>query len=109
MVAEAFVPNPLNRPQVNHINNIKGDNRSENLEWVTLIENVRHSFMVLPVSMRNIAKGERNSHAKVTAADVISMRELRKRGVPTSEIAHRYGLKPSSAYYAITGRSWKHL
>ncbi|MCM3783681.1 NUMOD4 domain-containing protein [Neobacillus mesonae] len=42
LVARAFVCNPRCVKEVNHINEIKSDNRADNLEWVTRIENIRH-------------------------------------------------------------------
>lgn len=45
LVALAFIPNPNNYPVVNHLNGDRGDNRIENLEWTTVMDNSIHGII----------------------------------------------------------------
>jgi hypothetical protein len=68
LVALAFLPNPENKPTVNHKNGIKSDARLVNLEWATLSEQQLHSWRVLKRTTTSIPPhytGAKNPAAKV--------------------------------------------
>ena len=70
LVAQAFLPNPEGKREVNHRNGIKTDNRVENLEWVTPSENQKHA-----VTTGLKQSGEDNYNAKLTNEQARYVRE----------------------------------
>lgn len=62
VVAQAFIPNPNNYEQVNHINGIKEDNSANNLEWCTNIYNQEHAYRIGLKKTRLFAKIDKQSN-----------------------------------------------
>jgi hypothetical protein len=56
LIAIAFIPNPFDLPEVNHINGKRDDNRIENLEWISRKDNNRHAVEVLGKPPRNFIR-----------------------------------------------------
>lgn len=66
LVAQAFIPNPDNKPQVNHIDGDKTNNCIENLEWATAKENIQHCYRVLGYKGSHYGKlGKDNEQARI--------------------------------------------
>jgi DNA-binding transcriptional regulator YiaG len=77
LMAIAFIPNPKNKPCINHIDTHKLNNVVENLEWVTHKENMDHAYKHNLVSQKNKARGINHYYAKLTFEDIQEIRELR--------------------------------
>lgn len=102
LVAEAFISNPENKPQVNHINGIKTDNRLENLEWNTCSENQKHS---IKIGLRT-AKGIKNSQCKLNTNIVLNILNDKRQ---YKCISLEYGISISTISDIKRGYSWTHV
>jgi len=96
LMALAFIPNPENKPQVNHLNSIRSDNRIENLEWCTNSENQIHS-----VKFGNYKSN--NPNAKLTESDVQKIYNSTK---PISHLVKKYKIHRDSIINIKNGKTW---
>ncbi len=103
LIAQAFIPNPDNKPCVNHKNGIKNNNRPENLEWCTVQENTRHSY---DNGFQVAKKGSASPVSKLTDEQVFSIKEDTR---PYCEIAKNYNISNTVIWGIKNGRSWKHV
>jgi len=105
LVSLAFIPNPENKPCINHKNGINTDNRVENLEWCTIKENNDHA---LQTGLRFGLKGEKNSMAKITKKQAIEIK-YGNQGLKIREIAEKYNLVFQSIHAIRSGKTWKNI
>lgn len=107
LVAENFIPNPYNKPTVNHINGNKKDDRVENLEWNTMSENIIHAF---ETELKTVYSGEEHVASRLTNEEVLEMRRLYQSGNYTYlDLAEKYKVARITISRIITRLSWKHI
>jgi hypothetical protein len=102
LVALTFIPNPENKPQVNHINGDKKDNRVENLEWVTNGENMKHAYRI----GLKCNKGIKNPGNKLSENDIL---EIRNSNEKQDVIANRFNIKQCHVSSIKNKKTWRHI
>lgn len=103
----AFIPNPENKPQINHKNTIKSDNSITNLEWVTNAENQAHAIRMGITKDKSL--GEKNGRATLTESDVRDIRYAIYKGVARKFLPQVYNLKYTTICKVVTGELWGHV
>ncbi len=106
LLAEAFIPNPNNLPQINHKNGIKHYNTIENLEWTNNSGNQKHAFK-LGLNKPHI--GENNFKSKLKNNDIIDIRNRHKNGESYSNIAKDYPVSSEQISTIVKRKNWKHI
>ena len=100
LVAEKYIPNPKNKPQVNHKDGNKLNNCVDNLEWVTNMQNRQHA-------VKNLLhlSGEKCPWSKLTQKDVDYIRE--NKHYTAKQIAEQFNVSVSQIRAIRRNKSWK--
>lgn len=110
IVATAFIPNESNKKQVNHINGIKNDNRSENLEWCSPSENMIHAFKSgLATSFLKGLKGQTHPSSKLKTDQVLKIKQLLYNNETNVSIAKKFNVSDKAISDIRIKRTWAHL
>lgn len=104
-VAKLFIPNPMNKPEVNHIDGNKQNNSVTNLEWVTPKENMAHAHKIgLAPSSKKSVKTHASRKLNVKIANELRMRY--KLGASKDTLIQDYGISISSLNKCLKGDTY---
>lgn len=109
LLAKAFIPNPLNLEQVNHIDSNRENYALSNLEWNTQVQNQHHSWRSNRTArLKTHPRGETHGMSKLTAEQVVCIRHFcgiwRQRS-----IARHFGISQHTVMAVRRGIVWNHV
>ena len=108
LIAMAWVPQPADTVEINHIDGIKANNHPSNLEWVSKARNVRHSF---ELGLNKPLRGSANGIAKLNERQVVEIKQELKnyrQGI-LKELGDKYGVCKEAIDRIRRGKNWAHI
>lgn len=107
LVALAFIPNPENKPEVNHKDGNKSNNHYSNLEWVTHKENIQHA---IKNKLLIHCKGSKTSNAVLDEGQVKVVKTLLKnKEISIPNISRYFNIAASAIFKIRKGENWSHV
>lgn len=106
LVAIAFIPNPLNLLQVNHLDGNRGNPRLENLEWCEQRSNMQHAIKIGLFPNR---EGSKNGRATINEATALKIKQLLTSGLKSTNIAVKLRVNYNVVSNIKRGLTWKHV
>lgn len=105
LMAQAFIPNPDNKPEVNHENGIKTDNWLWNFKWVTKSENIQHAYDTGLLTHVG-PKGEKSPTAKLKSLQIEEIRKSILEGKSHREIAREFNTSSTNVSFIRNNKRW---